>query len=83
MKPRSNVTTLRPIERPYDHETEDEVWAALAPIEWSYLQAIVERTGNTEAIALMRRVGEQVVAAQLARIRADILDARHNFGEGA
>lgn len=77
----THVTAIRPRPRPYDHELEEQVWAALTPLQWSYLQAVVERTGNTDAIELIRNVGQQVVAAQLARIRADLCDARHDHQE--
>lgn len=80
---RSNVSHMRPVPKPYDHETEGEIWVALTPIEWSVLVAGAERSQFTAAHEVAAKVSEVVVAAQLARMKSDIADANADYLEGA
>lgn len=77
---RSNVTHLRPTPKPYDHETEGEVWVALTPVEWSVLVAGAQRSTFTAAHEVAARVAEIVTSVQLKRFAADIADANRLDG---
>ena len=74
----TTVRNLRPRPRPYDHQRdEDDVWVQASPIEWSVIAAAVERSGVVAAIEAMQPIADQVIAAQLARHHADLLDAHY------
>ncbi len=80
---RSNVSHLRPVAKPYDHEAEDVVWVAATPMEWSVIAAAVERSPFLAAREPMRRIAAEVVDHQLARMKADIVDANADYLGGA
>lgn len=84
IRPRTNVTHLRPVARPYDHERDDDqIWVSATPLEWSVIRAAVERSGVVAAQEPMNRIAEHVIGTQLARFTADIADANHDFPAGA
>jgi hypothetical protein len=64
--------------RPYDVEREDEVWVALTPLEWSVIVAAVERSNVAAALDPAMRLHDQLIATQVARMRADIRDAEYD-----
>lgn len=78
------VRNLRVLPRPYDHQIdEDAISVEASSIVWS----LIHQACRTSPIAAVRDAGEivaaQVCAVNEARFRAEIIDARSDYLDGA
>lgn len=69
------LRNLRIRPRPYDHETEGNIWVELPPQAWTALIAGAERSHFLAAQEAAVEVNRQVTEVQLARFNAEVRDA--------